>query len=102
MFAFLCLETGIGDMMSGRMGEALTLAGEIGGGGLYGTRYGSLLLLTGISAAMNPKMSWHDTRTCRFSNTYMSYLMLHNRTNSQGQMSFPQSCLTCKGVSVDK
>jgi MFS family permease len=52
MFAFLCLGRGIGNVMSGPVSEALIRAGEIGGSGLYGTKYGSLVLFTGITAAL--------------------------------------------------
>lgn len=52
IFGFLCLGRGIGNVMSGPVSEALIRTGNVGGVGLYGTRYGSLILFTGITAAL--------------------------------------------------
>ncbi|KAF2833465.1 MFS general substrate transporter [Ophiobolus disseminans] len=52
MFSFLSLGRGAGNMLSGPLSEALIKAGYIGGAGLYGTEYGSLVLFTGITAAL--------------------------------------------------
>jgi MFS family permease len=52
MFSFLCLGRGVGNVMSGPLSEALLTVGDIGGSGLYGTEYGSLVLFTGLSAAL--------------------------------------------------
>ncbi|KAH9881756.1 hypothetical protein J1614_000927 [Plenodomus biglobosus] len=51
---------------------------------------------------MNPKLTFHDTRTYSYSNACVSYLMLNNRAGLQAQISFPQPHLTHKGIAVDK
>ncbi|OAL54938.1 MFS general substrate transporter [Pyrenochaeta sp. DS3sAY3a] len=51
IYGFLCLGRGIGNVMSGPVSEALIKVGTVGGVGLYGTRYGSLVLFTGIAVA---------------------------------------------------
>ncbi|KAF5844762.1 hypothetical protein GGP41_008758 [Bipolaris sorokiniana] len=52
VFSFLSLGRGIGNMVSGPVSEALMKVGNVGGFGLYGTQYGSLVIWTGISATL--------------------------------------------------
>ncbi|KAL1800306.1 hypothetical protein ACET3X_000648 [Alternaria dauci] len=52
VFSFLSMGRGIGNVVSGPVSEALMKTGNIGDHGLYGTPYGSLVVWTGISAAL--------------------------------------------------
>jgi MFS family permease len=52
VFSFLCLGRGVGNVVSGPVSEALMKTGHVGRHGLYGTDYGSLVVWTGISAAL--------------------------------------------------
>lgn len=52
VYSFLSLGRGVGNVVSGPVSEALMKTGNIGGVGLYGTQYGSLVIWTGISAAL--------------------------------------------------
>jgi predicted MFS family arabinose efflux permease len=52
VFSFLSLGRGVGNMVSGPVSEALMKAGHVGRHGLYGTEYGSLVVWTGVSAAL--------------------------------------------------
>jgi len=51
IFSFFFLGRGVGNVISGPVSEALIKAGDVGGAGMYGTQYGSLVLFTGLSAA---------------------------------------------------
>ena len=51
IFSFFSLGRGVGNVISGPVSEALIKAGDVGGAGMYGTQYGSLVLFTGLSAA---------------------------------------------------
>ncbi|RYO42740.1 hypothetical protein AA0111_g132 [Alternaria arborescens] len=52
VFSFLSMGRGIGNVVSGPVSETLLKMGNIGDHGLYGTPYGSLVVWTGISAAL--------------------------------------------------
>ncbi|KAI4700865.1 hypothetical protein J4E81_003829 [Alternaria sp. BMP 2799] len=52
VFSFLCMGRGIGNIVSGPISEALIKTGTLGEHGLYGTQYGSLVVWTGVSAAL--------------------------------------------------
>jgi MFS family permease len=52
VFSFLSLGRGIGNVVSGPVSEVLIKMGTVGEHGLYGTQYGSLVVWTGISAAL--------------------------------------------------
>lgn len=52
VFSFLCLGRGVGNVASGPVSEALMKLGNVGGSGLYATQYGSLVIWTGVSAAL--------------------------------------------------
>jgi hypothetical protein len=52
VFSFLCMGRGIGNIVSGPISEALIKTGSLGEHGLYGTQYGSLVVWTGVSAAL--------------------------------------------------
>jgi hypothetical protein len=52
VFSFLSMGRGIGNVVSGPVSEALLKMGNVGDHGLYGTPYGSLVVWTGISAAL--------------------------------------------------
>ncbi|CAE7176017.1 hypothetical protein PTNB73_02940 [Pyrenophora teres f. teres] len=52
VYSFLSLGRGVGNVVSGPVSEALMKTGNLGGMGLYGTQYGSLVIWTGTSAAL--------------------------------------------------
>ncbi|RMZ70300.1 MFS monocarboxylate transporter [Pyrenophora seminiperda CCB06] len=52
VYSFLSLGRGVGNVVSGPVSEALIKTGNMGGLGLYGTQYGSLVIWTGVSAAL--------------------------------------------------
>lgn len=65
VFAVLIAGRGIGNVACGPMSEALIRVGEIGNTGLYASKYGPLVLFTGISAALGgvscfglPTLGW--------------------------------------------
>lgn len=52
IYSFLSLGRGVGNVISGPVSEVLIKTGKVGGFGLYGTQYGSLVIWTGVSAAL--------------------------------------------------
>lgn len=52
IYSFLAMGRGIGNVISGPLSEALLKLGSVGEHGLYGTQYGSLVVFTGMSAAL--------------------------------------------------
>jgi hypothetical protein len=52
VFSVLVAGRGIGNVLSGPISEALIGAGEVGSVGVYASKYGPLVVFTGVSAVL--------------------------------------------------